>query len=263
MQRTPPVRGGADGEPECPARQDLTGGIFVAGDGGSTNWAGMLRADFVMTIEGLRQYAYAAGARRDVSLQRHYLHQVAQLEALPKPWEGGRRLTEEEYSAAVRVRAWVLHEQRIEDDLRWAKQRRTTAQELELREARLRARTRYHHAPRGQVLCAALRDDGRIALNSEILTTDAADRLRRRMPQFADLITYYQDNQAAGNGLQGAPVDRTPLPGPARSSPEPTGPAGPDATPGTARPGRPEGALRRPASRHTRWMFWRRRRHSG
>ncbi|MFJ2745676.1 hypothetical protein ACIO3O_39145 [Streptomyces sp. NPDC087440] len=65
----------------------------------------------------------------------HCRYVVDLTEALPKPWEGGVRLTEEEYSAAVRMRAWVLHEQEIDDDLRWATQQRMTVREREQREA--------------------------------------------------------------------------------------------------------------------------------
>ncbi|WP_330290432.1 hypothetical protein [Streptomyces sp. NBC_00576] len=229
----------------------------MVSDGRDINWASVLRADFTMKVESLQQYAYAAGARRDVSLQRQYLHRVAQLEALPKPWEGGARLTEEEYAAAVRVRAWVLHEQEIADDLLWAKNRRMSAQQLALREAKFRAKKRYHRTSDGQMLCAALRDDGRIALNSEILGPEVADRLRQQMPQLAHLITFYLDNQEAGRGLQGAPIDRTPLPGPASPSPEP--PVA-DGALATAQSGGRDGTPQRPAAPAKRWRWWRRRR---
>ncbi|MEU8892554.1 hypothetical protein [Streptomyces sp. NPDC048442] len=230
----------------------------MASDHGDINWASMLRADFTRKIESLQQYAYAARARGNVSLQRQYLYQVAQLEALPKPWEGGARLTEDEYCAAVRVRAWVLHEQQIADDRRWARQQRMSAHDWQLREAEIRATTRYHRSPDGQMLCAALRDDGRIALNSEILNPEVADRLRRQLPRFAHLITFYLDNQEAGRGLQGAPVDRTPLPGPLSPFVEPPSLRGvPDGTP--QRPAAPAA----PAAPAKRRPWWRRRGASG
>ncbi|PVC80751.1 hypothetical protein DBP19_35190 [Streptomyces sp. CS090A] len=218
------------------------------------DWASVLRADFTREVEGLQQYAYAADARRDVVLQRDYLHQISQLEALPKPWEGDARLTVDEYAAAVRLRAWVLHEQEIAADRQWARKRGMSERECERREADFRARKRYHCTPNGQMLCAVLRDDGRIALNSEILAPEVADRLRQQMPQFADLITFYFDNQEAGRGLQGAPIDRTPLPGPSSSSLEPPMP---DGTPVTAPPGARDGMPQRttaPAKRRRpRW----------
>ncbi|MFF6981431.1 hypothetical protein ACFZAV_27910 [Streptomyces sp. NPDC008343] len=228
----------------------------MVSDHGNIDWASMLRADFTLKVDSLQQYAYAAGARGDVSLQRHYLHQVAQLEALPQPWEGGARLTEEEYCAAVRVRAWVLHEQQIADDRRWATKRGMSAQDWALREAEARAKWRYHRTPDGQMLCAALRDDGRIALNSEILEPEVAGRLRQQMPQFAHLITFYLDNQEAGRGLQGAPVDRTPLPGPSGPPPEPPVPGGVL----TAQSGVRDGTPQRPAAPAKRRPWWRRRR---
>ncbi|MFG2768114.1 hypothetical protein [Streptomyces rubiginosohelvolus] len=219
------------------------------------DWASVLRADFTREVEGLQQYAYAAGARRDLVLQREYLHQVAQLEALPKPWEGDARLTVEEYAAAVRLRAWVLHEQEIAADRQWARKRGMSERECERREAEFRAKKRHHPTPNGQMLCAVLRDDGRIALNSEILAPEVADRLRQQMPQFADLITFYFDNQEAGRGLQGAPIDRTPLPGPSSPSLKPPVP---DGTPVTAPPGARDGMPPRPAAPAKRRPWWRR-----
>ncbi|MFJ8077618.1 hypothetical protein ACIQ7Q_27745 [Streptomyces sp. NPDC096176] len=132
-----------------------------------------------------------------------------------------------------------------------------SAQDWALREAKFRAKKRYHRTPDGQMLCAALRDDGRIALNSEILEPEVAGRLRQQMPQFAHLITFYLDNQEAGRGLQGAPIDRTPLPGPASPSPEPPMP---DGALVTAQPGVRDGTPRRPAAPAKRWPLWRRRR---
>ncbi|WP_329142623.1 hypothetical protein OIU91_03315 [Streptomyces sp. NBC_01456] len=65
--------------------------------------------------------------------------------------------------------------------------------------------TKYHFAPDGRVLSAAVGKSGRILLNGERLTPLVAERLRREMPFLAQMVTFYENNQAVGRGLGGGP----------------------------------------------------------
>ncbi|MFG3590726.1 hypothetical protein [Streptomyces sp. NPDC047990] len=67
--------------------------------------------------------------------------------------------------------------------------------------------TKYHLGPDGTVLSVALGRNGQILANGERLTPSAAERLRTQMPLLAGMITFYENNQLAGRGLDGAPED--------------------------------------------------------
>lgn len=81
---------------------------------------------------------------------------------------------------------------------------------------------KYHLGPDGTVLSVALGRSGQVLANGERLTPSAAERLREQMPLLAGMVTFYENNQLAGHGLDGAPEDGvTPL----------APPTGPDAMP--------------------------------
>ncbi|MEE1782703.1 hypothetical protein PUR71_07170 [Streptomyces sp. SP17BM10] len=69
------------------------------------------------------------------------------------------------------------------------------------------AETKYHVAPDGQVLSVAVGTSGQLLANGEPLTPSVADRLRLEMPWLAGIVTFYENNQAAGRGLEGSPED--------------------------------------------------------
>ncbi|MEU2856676.1 hypothetical protein [Streptomyces syringium] len=76
------------------------------------------------------------------------------------------------------------------------------------------AETKYHFTPDGKVLSVAVGRSGQVLANGERLTPSVAERLRREMPFLAPMVTFYENNQAAGRGLEGAPGDGVfPLPG--------------------------------------------------
>lgn len=72
------------------------------------------------------------------------------------------------------------------------------------------AETTYHFTPDGKVLSVAVGKSGQV----QRLTPSVAERLRWEMPFLAPVVTFYENNQAAGRGLEGAPDDGViPLPG--------------------------------------------------
>jgi hypothetical protein len=69
------------------------------------------------------------------------------------------------------------------------------------------AETKYHFTPDGKVLSTAVGRSGQILVNGERLTPSVAERLRGEMPFLARMVTFYENNQAAGRGLEGGPED--------------------------------------------------------
>ncbi|MGH3802692.1 MAG: hypothetical protein ACRDTD_21720 [Pseudonocardiaceae bacterium] len=69
------------------------------------------------------------------------------------------------------------------------------------------AETKYHFIPDGKVLSVAVGRSGQILANGERLTPSVGDRLRVEMPFLAQMVTFYENNQAAGRGLGGGPED--------------------------------------------------------
>lgn len=69
------------------------------------------------------------------------------------------------------------------------------------------AETKYHFTPDGKVLSVAVGKSGQLLANGERLTPSVADRLRVEMPFLAQMVTFYENNQAAGRGLEGGPGD--------------------------------------------------------
>ncbi|MFI5867313.1 hypothetical protein [Streptomyces sp. NPDC051546] len=66
---------------------------------------------------------------------------------------------------------------------------------------------KYHLGPDGTVLSVAVGRSGQVLANGERLTPSAAERLRKEMPRLAGIVTFYESNQRAGLGLQGAPEE--------------------------------------------------------
>ncbi|MFH8477089.1 hypothetical protein [Streptomyces sp. NPDC018000] len=84
------------------------------------------------------------------------------------------------------------------------------------------AETKYHFTPDGKVLSVAVGKSGQVLANGERLTPSVAERLRTQMPLLAGMVTFYENNQLAGRGLDGAPEDSViPLPPPAAPDPMP------------------------------------------
>ncbi|MGW6308289.1 hypothetical protein [Streptomyces niveus] len=84
------------------------------------------------------------------------------------------------------------------------------------------AEVKYHLGPDGTVLSAAVGRSGQVLANGERLIPSVADRLRAEMPLLAGMVTFYENNQLAGRGLEGAPEDGVlPLPDPAGPGPMP------------------------------------------
>ncbi|MFJ9899602.1 hypothetical protein ACIQPR_40340 [Streptomyces sp. NPDC091280] len=79
---------------------------------------------------------------------------------------------------------------------------------------------KYHFTPDGKVLSVAVGTSGQVLVNGERLTPSVAERLRTEMPLLAGMVTFYENNQLAGRGLDGAPEDgvmplpTSPAPGP-------------------------------------------------
>ncbi|MGK5639792.1 hypothetical protein ACSNOK_15980 [Streptomyces sp. URMC 126] len=69
------------------------------------------------------------------------------------------------------------------------------------------AETKYHFTPDGKVLSVAVGKSGQVQANDERLTPSVAERLRHEMPFLAPMVNFYENNQAAGRGLEGAPAD--------------------------------------------------------
>ncbi|WP_234315337.1 hypothetical protein [Streptomyces globisporus] len=69
------------------------------------------------------------------------------------------------------------------------------------------AEVKYHLGPDGTVLSVALSRSGQVLAHGERLTPSAAERLRGQMPLLAGMVTFYENNQLAGLGLDGAPED--------------------------------------------------------
>ncbi|MFJ2203292.1 hypothetical protein [Streptomyces violaceusniger] len=67
--------------------------------------------------------------------------------------------------------------------------------------------TKYHLGPDGTVLSVAMGRSGQVLANGERLTPSVAERLREQMPLLAGMVTFYENNQLAGRGLDGAPED--------------------------------------------------------
>lgn len=82
---------------------------------------------------------------------------------------------------------------------------------------------KYHLGPDGTVLSVALGRSGQVLANGERLTPSAAERLREQMPLLAGVVTFYESNQLAGRGLEGAPEDGVSQLAPPRG-PEPVPP---------------------------------------
>ncbi|MER6706793.1 hypothetical protein [Streptomyces fumanus] len=66
---------------------------------------------------------------------------------------------------------------------------------------------KYHFTPDGKVLSVAVGRSGQVLANGERLTPSVAERLREQMPLLAGMVTFYENNQLAGRGLDGAPDD--------------------------------------------------------
>lgn len=84
------------------------------------------------------------------------------------------------------------------------------------------AETKYHSTPDGKVLSVAVGKSSQILANGERLTPSFAEQLRREMPFLAPMVTFYENNQAAGRGLEGGPEDGVTMlepPGPAEALP--------------------------------------------
>ncbi|MFI6931009.1 hypothetical protein [Streptomyces sp. NPDC050287] len=190
------------------------------------DWNGCWQFDQERTISGLRHDAEAARLRENEQERADYLRQAEQLDALPRLWEFGVPLTLDEYSEAVRVRRWIRHEQDIALHERWVAHYEAEglshtrfAQWNAEQVAELRAKYRYYWSSDGHLLLVFLRDDGALTVNSALLTPEWAEQLRRETPAFTELLTRYEDNQAAGRGHGDLPLDSTPLPGPALPGP--------------------------------------------
>lgn len=69
------------------------------------------------------------------------------------------------------------------------------------------AETKYHFGPDGKVLSVAVGRSGQVLANGMRLTPSVAERLRTEMPLLAQMVTFYENNQLAGRGLDGAPED--------------------------------------------------------
>ncbi|MER7761857.1 hypothetical protein [Streptomyces sp. NPDC097619] len=169
------------------------------------DWAALLRFDQERGLEGRRHDAEAARLRGDQRVRAVCLREVAQLEMLPRLWEFGVPLTEEEYQEAGRVRSWMTHEQ--------ATARHEALSRYPSPGWSPDPHIRYFWSPDGHLLyVTTARDDGRFVVNHGFLTPEWADRLRRELPRLADLVTLYERNQEAGRGHEGAPAG-TPLVG--------------------------------------------------
>lgn len=84
------------------------------------------------------------------------------------------------------------------------------------------AETKYHFTPDGKVLSVAVGKSGQILANGQRLTPSFAEQLHREMPFLAGMVTFYENNQAAGRGLEGGPEDGVTLlepPGPPEEMP--------------------------------------------
>lgn len=87
---------------------------------------------------------------------------------------------------------------------------------------------KYHLGPDGTVLSVAVGRSGQVLANGERLTPSVAERLRREMPLLAGMVTFYENNQLAGRGLDGAPEDGV-SPLPPQGGPDPMPPLDEDA----------------------------------
>ncbi|MEU5090388.1 hypothetical protein [Streptomyces sp. NPDC021356] len=56
-------------------------------------------------------------------------------------------------------------------------------------------------------LSVAVGKSGQVLANGERLTPSVAERLRTEMPLLAGMVAFYENNQLAGRGLDGAPED--------------------------------------------------------
>ncbi|WP_406400549.1 hypothetical protein OH805_16195 [Streptomyces sp. NBC_00879] len=178
------------------------------------DFGALLKFDQERGLEGCRHDAGAAGRRGDARDQAQYLQEAAQLEMLPRLWEFGVQLTEDEYKSAVRVRSWMTHEQAIA-------RHRALCRYPSPANWSPDPDIRYFWSQDGHLLyVTTARDDGRFVANRGFLTPEWAEHLRRDMPQHAHLVTLYEKNQAAGRGHEGVwPPLGTPLEG--VSVPEP------------------------------------------
>ncbi|NNN30934.1 hypothetical protein HLK59_11240 [Streptomyces sp. S3(2020)] len=189
------------------------------------NWNSLLQFDQEMIISGLRTDADAARLRENEEERALYLKKAEQLDMLPRLWELGVRLTVDEYTDALRVRRWIQHEQQIATHERWVARRVARGLPAQVTQwnadevAKLRAKIRFYWSADGHLLFVILGDDGALTVNSEYLTPEWVEQLRRAMPSFTELLTRYADNQASGLGHAGLALDSTPLPGP--TLPEP------------------------------------------
>ncbi|MFD8789757.1 hypothetical protein [Streptomyces vinaceus] len=180
--------------------------------GEQLNWAGLLQYDQEQGLEHRRHDAAAAGRRGDTRARAQYLQEVAQWEMLPRLWEFGVQLTEDEYQEAGRVRSWMAHEQAADRDRGLSRHPLPPGWSPD-------PHIRYFWSQDGYLMyVTTARDDGRFVVNHDFLTPEWADRLRRDLPRLADLVTLYEKNQEEGRGHEGAPAG-TPLVG--VSPPEP------------------------------------------
>ncbi|MGW8557980.1 hypothetical protein [Streptomyces tubercidicus] len=69
------------------------------------------------------------------------------------------------------------------------------------------AEAKYHLTPDGKVLSVAVGKSGQVLAKGERLTPSVAERLRREMPLLAGIVTFYENNQLAGRGLDGESED--------------------------------------------------------
>ncbi|MBM9624476.1 hypothetical protein [Streptomyces zhihengii] len=177
------------------------------------DWASILRFDQERCLENCKHDAGAAERRGDVSLRDRLLLQAAQLEMLPRLWEFGVQLTEDEYQDAQRVRSWLIHEQGggAHGDV-LQRQRSGSASDV-----------RYYWSTDGYILyVTTARQDGRYVANHRFLTPEWAELLRETIPELGRLVTHYEANQAAGRGHEGIddtfrmPLDGVTPPAPLR-----------------------------------------------
>jgi len=180
------------------------------------NWAAILRFDQERLLDSCRHDAGAAGRRGDAKARAQYLQDAAQLEMLPRLWEFGVQLTEEEYQDAGRVRSWMTHEQEI------ARHKALSRHPVPASWSP-NPGIRYFWSQDGHLMYVSTsRDDGRFVANHGFLTPEWAEQLRRDIPQLAHLVTVYEENQKIGRGHDGVvppfgtPLEGVAVPGPLR-----------------------------------------------
>ncbi|WP_245703690.1 hypothetical protein [Streptomyces lushanensis] len=76
------------------------------------------------------------------------------------------------------------------------------------------AEVKYHLGLDGTVLSVALGRSGQALADGERLSPSVAEGLREQMPLLAGMVSFYENNQLAGRGLDGAPEDGVMPPAP-------------------------------------------------